>query len=107
MARRGLIEHQTEVWEKKSTGNNGGFHMWKMHSLEHTDISTHSVINLFLLSLSYSLYVSPRSASHLSFFAKSYETDFLSSASLRVIAVIVTENCHYVSLFSIMRWNKG
>ena len=68
---------------KKST--NGSFHMWKMHSREHTDISTHPVINLFLPLLSLPPCISPHSASHHSFFAKSYEADFLSSASLCVI----------------------
>lgn len=43
----GKSEKALERSVKKST--NGSFHMWKMHSLEHTDISTHSVINLFLL----------------------------------------------------------
>lgn len=35
---------------EKST--NGSLHMWKMRSLEHTDISTHSMINLFSFSCS-------------------------------------------------------
>lgn len=60
--------------------------MWnKMHSREHTDISTHSKINPFLLFRSLSLpHVSPHSASHHSLVAKSYEADFPSSASLCV-----------------------
>lgn len=63
---------------------NGNIHMWKIHSPEHTDISTHSVINLFLLSLSLPPCSSANSVSHHSLYAKSYEADFLLSASLCV-----------------------
>lgn len=78
---------------KKST--NGSFHMWEMHSLEHTDISTHSVINLFLLLLSLPPYISPYPASHHSLFAKSYEADFPFKCQL----VCHRQNWQHVSLF--------
>lgn len=82
--------------------------MWnKMHSREHTDISTHSKINLFLLFRSLSLpHVSPHSASHHSLVAKSYEADFPSSASLCVTGKEKKKKRHRVSLVSVMRWKQ-
>lgn len=82
--------------------------MWnKMHTREHTDISTHSKINLFLLFRSLSLpHVSPHSASHHSLVAKSYEADFPSSASLCVTGKEKKKKRHRVSLVSVMRWKQ-
>lgn len=93
----GEYEKASDRSVKKST--NGGFHMWKKHSLEHTDISTHSVINL---SLSRPLSVSPASASHSSLVAKSYEADFL----FKCRHVCHRRRWHHASLFSVMRWKR-